>query len=37
LVGPVLFAYDGSELAAFAIAQAAGQLAPQRDALVVCV
>ena len=36
-VGPVLFAYDGSELAAFAIAQAAAQLAPRRDALVVCV
>jgi MFS family permease/nucleotide-binding universal stress UspA family protein len=35
--GPVLFAYDGSELGAFAIAQAAAQLAPQRDALVVCV
>ena len=35
--GPVLFAYDGSELAAFAIAQAAAQLAPRRDALVVCV
>jgi MFS family permease/nucleotide-binding universal stress UspA family protein len=35
--GPVLFAYDGSELAAFAIAQAACQLVPQRDALVVCV
>ena len=33
----MLFAYDGSELAAFAIAQAAAQLAPQRDALVVCV
>jgi nucleotide-binding universal stress UspA family protein len=35
--GPVLFAYDGSELAAFAIAQAGAQLAPQREALVVCV
>ena len=35
--GPVLFAYDGSELAAFAITQAAAQLAPRRDALVVCV
>jgi nucleotide-binding universal stress UspA family protein len=33
----VLFAYNGSELAAFAIAQAACQLGPQRDALVVCV
>ncbi len=36
-VGPVLFAYDGSELAAFAITQAAAQLPPQRAALVVCV
>ncbi|CAN5617353.1 universal stress protein [soil metagenome] len=36
-VGPVLLAYDGSELAAFAITQAAAQLAPGRDALVVCV
>jgi nucleotide-binding universal stress UspA family protein len=35
--GPVLFAYDGSELAAFAIAEAAAQVAPGRDALVVCV
>jgi nucleotide-binding universal stress UspA family protein len=35
--GPVLFAYDGSDLAAFAIAQAAAQLTPGRDALVVCV
>ena len=37
LPGPVLFAYDGSELAAFAIAHAATQLAPRRDALVLCV
>jgi nucleotide-binding universal stress UspA family protein len=37
LTGPVLFAYDGSDLAEFAIAQAASQLAPGRDALVVCV
>jgi nucleotide-binding universal stress UspA family protein len=36
-IGPVLFAYDGSELAAFAIAQAAIQLALPRDAVVVCV
>jgi nucleotide-binding universal stress UspA family protein len=36
-IGPVLFAYDGSELAALAIEQAAQQLAPGRDALVVCV
>ncbi len=35
--GPVLFAYDGSELAALAIEQAAKQLAPGRDALVLCV
>ncbi|WP_179469275.1 MFS transporter [Mycolicibacterium vinylchloridicum] len=34
--GPVLFAYDGSELADHAIAQAAEQLSP-RDAVVVCV
>jgi nucleotide-binding universal stress UspA family protein len=36
-VAPVLFAYDGSDLAASAITAAAAQLAPQRDALVVCV
>ncbi len=36
-VGPVLFAYDGSELAALAIEQAGRQLAAGRDALVVCV
>lgn len=35
--GPVLFAYDGSELAKLAIEQAGRQLAPGRDALVVCV
>lgn len=35
--GPVLFAYDGSELAQLAIAEAGGQLVPGRDALVVCV
>ena len=35
--GPVLFAYDGSELAALAIARAAGELAAGRHALVVCV
>ena len=35
--GPVLFAYDGSELAALAIEQAAEQLAAGRDALVLCV
>jgi nucleotide-binding universal stress UspA family protein len=36
-IGPVLFAYDGSELAALAIEQAAAQLASGRDALVLCV
>jgi nucleotide-binding universal stress UspA family protein len=36
-VGPAIFAYDGSDLAAYAIEQAARQLAPGRDALVVCV
>jgi nucleotide-binding universal stress UspA family protein len=35
--GPVLFAYDGSELAELAIEKAGVQLAPGRDALVVCV
>jgi nucleotide-binding universal stress UspA family protein len=35
--GPVLFAYDGSELAKLAIEQAGRQLASRRDALVVCV
>jgi nucleotide-binding universal stress UspA family protein len=35
--GPVLFAYDGSELAKLAIEQAGRELAPGRDALVVCV
>ena len=34
--GPVLFAYDGSDLAARAIAEA-GELLRERDALVVCV
>jgi nucleotide-binding universal stress UspA family protein len=37
LTGPVLFAYDGSELAQHAIEQAGRQLAPRRDALVLCV
>jgi nucleotide-binding universal stress UspA family protein len=36
-IGPVVFAYDGSELAQIAIAQAARQLAPGREAVVVCV
>ena len=35
--GPAIFAYDGSELAGYAIDQAAIQLAPGREALVVCV
>lgn len=36
-VGPVVFGYDGSDLAACAIEQAAAQLEPGRCALVVCV
>jgi nucleotide-binding universal stress UspA family protein len=36
-IGPVLFAYDGSELANLAIEQAGLQLAHGRDAVVVCV
>jgi len=35
--GPVLFAYDGSELAQLAIQEAARELAPGRTALVLCV
>lgn len=35
--GPVVFAYDGSELAKLAIDEAARQLAPGRDALVLTV
>lgn len=35
--GPVLFAYDGSELARLAIEQAGDLLAPGRAALVLCV
>jgi nucleotide-binding universal stress UspA family protein len=35
--GPVLFAYDGSELAALAISEAGRQLAPGQEALVLCV
>jgi len=35
-LGPVLFAYDGSDLARLAIEQAGRQLAPDREALVVC-
>jgi len=35
--GPAIFAYDGSELAGYAIEQAGVQLAPGREALVVVV
>jgi nucleotide-binding universal stress UspA family protein len=35
--GPVLLAYGGSELGALVIERAARELAPGRDALVVCV
>jgi nucleotide-binding universal stress UspA family protein len=35
--GPVVFAYDGSELAKLAIDEAARQLAPGRDALALTV
>ncbi len=35
--GPVLFAYDGSDLAKLAIEEAGRQLAPGREALVLCV
>jgi nucleotide-binding universal stress UspA family protein len=35
--GPVLFAFDGSELAAFAIEEAGRQLASGREAVVLCV
>jgi nucleotide-binding universal stress UspA family protein len=35
--GPVVFAYDGSDLAKFAIEQAARQLTPGREALVLTV
>lgn len=35
--GPVLLAYDGSGLAAFAIERAGRELAPGREAVVVCV
>jgi nucleotide-binding universal stress UspA family protein len=35
--GPVLFAYDGSELAAYAFTHAAAHFAPGQEALVVCV
>jgi nucleotide-binding universal stress UspA family protein len=36
-LGPVLFAYDGSELAQLAIQQAGAQLARNREALVLVV
>jgi nucleotide-binding universal stress UspA family protein len=36
-IGPVLFAYDGSDLAGFAIGRAARLLATGQDALVLCV
>jgi len=36
-VGPVIFAYDGSELAKLAIDEAARQLGTGRDALVITV
>jgi nucleotide-binding universal stress UspA family protein len=36
-LGPVVFAYDGSPLAKLAIEEAARQLAPARDALVLTV
>ena len=35
--GPVVFAYDGCDLAKHAIESAAGQLAPGRDAVVLTV
>lgn len=37
MAGPAIFAYDGSELAGYAIEQAGIQLAPGREAIVVCV
>lgn len=36
-MAPVILAYDGSELAAFAIERAGIELVPGREALVVCV
>jgi nucleotide-binding universal stress UspA family protein len=36
-LGPVLFAYDGSELAGIAIEEAGRQLEPRRDAVVLTV
>jgi len=37
MAGPILFGYDGSELAQLAIEEAGRQLAPGRDAVVLCV
>ena len=37
LSGPVLVAYDGSDLARFAVEHAGSQLVPGRPALVLCV
>ena len=36
-MAPVLVAYDGSDLAAYAIERAGRELAPGREAIVVCV
>ena len=36
-MAPVILAYDGSDLAAYAIARAGEELAPGREAVVVCV
>jgi nucleotide-binding universal stress UspA family protein len=36
-IGPVLYAFDGSELAAFAIEEGGRQLATGRGAVVLCV
>lgn len=37
MAGPILFAYDGSELAQLAIEQAGRLFGPGRDAVVLCV
>ncbi|HTI34492.1 MAG TPA: universal stress protein [Miltoncostaea sp.] len=36
-MAPVILAYDGSDLAAYAIEKAAAELAPEREAIAVCV
>jgi nucleotide-binding universal stress UspA family protein len=36
-MAPVILAYDGSDLAAYAIERAAAELVPGREAVVVCV